>query len=152
MGLQNIGIRVNAFFGDEEIQLSFPENWVIQECRIAGHDKSPLSDEEIRHALQKPLGTPRLREMAKKGNQVCILFDDLPKPTPASRIVPFVLEELHGGGATDEQIRFVCAPGTHRPLIYPEFAAKLGKEIGVSTVPVTNDQHQVNPVSKLEGG
>ena len=137
MGSQKIKIRVNAFFGDEEIELSFPENWAIQECRMTGHDKSPLSDEEIRHALRKPLGTPRLRKMVKERNQVCILFDDLPKPTPVSRIVPFVLEELHGGGVTDEQIRFVCAPGTHRPLIYPEFAAKLGKEI-VEKYPVYN--------------
>ena len=137
MGSQKIRIRVNAFFGDEEIELFFPENWVIEECRMDGHDKPALSDEEMRHALQKPFGTPRLREMVKEGNQVCILFDDLPKPTPASRIVPFVLEELHGGGVTDEQIRFICAPGTHRPLIYPEFVAKLGKEI-VEKYPVYN--------------
>jgi nickel-dependent lactate racemase len=137
MGTQKIKIRVNAFFGDEEIELVFPENWTVQECRIAGHDKPPLSDDEMRCALQKPFGTPRLKEMVKKDNQVCILFDDLPKPTPASRIVPFVLEELHEGGVTDEQIRFICAPGTHRPLIYPEFAAKLGKEI-VEKYPVYN--------------
>ncbi|MFC1860595.1 lactate racemase domain-containing protein [Chloroflexota bacterium] len=137
MSIQKIRICVNAFFGDEEIELSFPKNWTIKECRIAGHDKSPLSDEEMRHALQKPFGTPRLREMAKKSKQVCILFDDLPKPTPASRIIPFVLEELHGGGITDEQIRFLCAPGTHRPLTYPEFAAKLGNEI-VEKYPVYN--------------
>jgi hypothetical protein len=31
----------------------------------------------------------------------------------------------------------VCAPGTHRPLTYPEFAAKLGKEI-VEKYPVYN--------------
>ena len=137
MKSQKIRINVNAFFGDEEMELSFPENWTIQECRIAGHDKPPLSDDEIRHALQNPLGTPRLSEMVKEGVQVCILFDDLPKPTPTSRIVPFVLEELHEGGVTDEQIRFLCAPGTHRPLIYPEFAAKLGKEI-VEKYPVYN--------------
>ena len=129
MGSQKISIHVNAFFGDEEMELFFPENWVINECRMAGHDKTPLSDNEMLHAIQKPFGTPRLKEMVKKGNQVCILFDDLPKPTPVSRIVPFVLEELHEGGVTDEQIRFVCAPGTHRPLIYSELAAKLGKEI-----------------------
>ena len=137
MGSQKIRILVNAFFGDEEMELVFPENWIIQECRIAGHDKPPLSDDEMRRALQKPFGTPRLKELAKKDDQVCILFDDLPKPTPASRIAPFVLEELHEGGITDEQIRFICAPGTHRPLIYPEFAAKLGKEI-VERYPVYN--------------
>jgi nickel-dependent lactate racemase len=104
---------------------------------MAGHDKPSLSDDEMRSALQSPIGTPRLSEMAKGAKQVCILFDDIPKPTPSSRIMPFVLEELHAGGVTDEQIRFVCAPGTHRPLIYPEMVAKLGTEI-VEKYPVYN--------------
>ncbi len=145
MGAQKIRIRVNAFFGDEEIELSFPENWAIHECRMAGHDKLPLSDEEMRHALRKPYGTRRLKEMVKEGNKVCILFDDIPKPTPTSRIVPFVLEELYQGGVTDEQIRFVCAPGSHRPLIYSEFVAKLGKEI-VERYPVYNHSMWENVV------
>ena len=67
MGSQKIKIRVNAFFGDEEIELSFPENWAIQECRMAGHDKSPLSDEEMRHALQKPLGHPTAQGDGQRG-------------------------------------------------------------------------------------
>ena len=137
MGLRTIKMRVNAFFGDNEIELAFPNNWQVTECRMAGHDKPALSDEEMRRAMRSPIGSPRLSELAKGKKQVCILFDDLPKPTPASRMVPFVLEELHAGGITDSQIRFVCAPGTHRPLIYPEFAAKLGADI-VQRYPVYN--------------
>jgi nickel-dependent lactate racemase len=137
MASKKVVVRVNAFFGDEEIELFFPDHWEIHECRIAGHDRPPLSDEGMRGALQNPFGTPRLKEMAAGKKEVCILFDDLPKPTPASRIVPFVLEELHAGGVTDEHIRFICAPGTHRPLIYPEFAAKLGADI-VERYPVYN--------------
>ena len=132
-----VAMLVNAFFGDDEIELAFPDNWDIHECRMAGHDREPLSDEGMRDALLNPIGAPRLSDMAKGSRQVCVLFDDLPKPTPASRIVPFVLEELHAGGVTDEQIRFICAPGTHRPLIYPEFEAKLGRDI-VERYPVYN--------------
>jgi nickel-dependent lactate racemase len=137
MASQKVRMHVNAFRGDEEIELSFPENWDVTECRMAGHNRPSLSDDEMRSALQSPIGTPRLREMAKGAKKVCILFDDIPKPTPTSRIMPFVLEELHAGGVTDEQIRFVCAPGTHRPLIYPELVAKLGREI-LEKYPVYN--------------
>jgi len=137
MGLQEVRIRINAFYEDGEIGLTFPDNWEVIECRMAGHDRTPLSDEEMRHALRTPIDSPRLSEQAKGKKQVCILFDDIPKPTPTSRMVPFVLEELHAGGITDDQIRFVCAPGTHRPLIYPEFVAKLGREI-VERFPVYN--------------
>ena len=122
-------MHVNAFFGDDEIELSFPESWEVTECRMAGHDRPALNDDEMRQVLRNPIGTPRLSDMARDKKQVCILFDDLPKPTPASRIAPFVLEELRAGGLDDEHIRFVCAPGTHRALTYPEFVAKLGREI-----------------------
>ena len=135
--MQSVKMNVNAFFGDDEIEITFPKNWDVQQCLMAGHNKPRLSDEEMRHALQNPIGTPRLSEMAKGKKEVCILFDDIPKPTQPSDIVPFVLEELHAGGITDGQIRFLCAPGTHRPLTYPEFAAKLGRDI-VEKYPVYN--------------
>jgi len=126
---KSVKMNVNAFFGDNEIELCFPENWEVKECLMAGHNMPPLSDEDMRKALLNPIGTPRLSEMAKGKKEVCILFDDLPKPTPVSRIVPFVHGELHAGGIADEQIRFVCGPGTHRPLTYPEFVTKLGQDI-----------------------
>lgn len=127
--MQTIKMQVNAFFGDDIVELALPDNWDVQECRMAGHDAAPLTDDEMRDGMRSPIGSPRLSELAQGAGQVCILFDDIPKPTPTSRIVPFVLEELHLGGVKDDQIRFVSAPGTHRPMIYPEYAAKLGKDI-----------------------
>ncbi len=137
MGVNTVRMHVNAFFGDDEIELCFPENWAVTECRIAGHDKAPLTEDEMRKALQKPYGSPLLSELAKDAKEVCILFDDLPKPTPTKDIVPFVLEQLHAGGVTDEHIRFLCAPGTHHFLTDPEFVAKLGKDV-VEKYPVYN--------------
>jgi nickel-dependent lactate racemase len=140
MGSQKVKkakMHINAHRGDNEIELGFPESWDITECRMAGHDKPSLPEDEMRSALQSPIGTPRLSEMAKGAKKVCILFDDIAKPTPADRIIPFVLEELHAGGVTDDQIRFVSAPGTHMPMTYREFLAKLGREI-VEKYPVYN--------------
>lgn len=137
MGSQKVKMHINAFRGDDQIELWFPENGYIKECRMAGHDRPSLSDHEMRSALQSPVGTPRFSEMAKGAKKVCILFDDIAKPTPVNRLMPFVLEVLHTGGVTDEQIRFASAPDTHRPLIYLELVAKLGREI-VGTYPIYN--------------
>jgi nickel-dependent lactate racemase len=140
MGTQKVCMRVAGWFGERDIELAFPSNWEVTERRMAGHDKPALTDEEIRAALRKPFGSPRLSELAKGKKNAAILFDDLPKPTPTSRIVPFVLEELHAGGMKDDQIRFVNAPGTHRNMTYGEFAVKLGADI-VEKYPVY--QHNV---------
>ena len=145
MAVRKIRLNVNAWFGDDEVEVSFPGNWEVVEARMAGHDKPALTDEEMRAALRNPIGSPRLSELARGKQEAVILFDDLPKPTPASRIVPFVIEELHAGGIGDEHIRFICAPGTHRPLIYPEFVAKLGRDI-VERYPVYNHSIWENTV------
>ena len=63
--VKKVKLRINAFRSDEEIELGFPESWDITECRMAGHDKPALTDDEIRSAMQNPIGTPRLSEMAK---------------------------------------------------------------------------------------
>ena len=129
MGTTIVSLHVSGWFGEREIELAFPDTWEVMESRMAGHDKPALTDEEMREALRKPFGTPRLSELAKSKKKAIILFDDLTKPTPASRIIPFVLEEMHTGGITDDQIRFVNALGTHRNMTYEEMAAKLGADI-----------------------
>ncbi len=129
MATRKIKFTVNAFFGDNELELPFPDNWAMVECRMAGHGRPALTPDQIRERLANPIGSPRLRDMARGKQKVCILFDDMPKPTRADRIVPYVLEELKAGGIQDDQIRFICAPGTHRPLTYAEFAAKLGASV-----------------------
>lgn len=137
MAAKKVRLRVGAWFVEKDIELAFPENWEVEECRMAGHDKPALSADAMRAAVQNPIESPRLRELAAGKQRVVIIFDDLPKPTPVSVIAPYVLEELHAAGVRDDQIRFLCAPGTHRPLVYPEFVAKLGKEI-VDRYPVYN--------------
>ena len=137
MGPQKVTLRVNCWYDEHDIEIAFPSNWEVIECRMIGHNRPALTAEQMRAAVQNPIGSPRLNELAKGKKEVVILFDDLPKPTPAKVIVPFVLEELHAGGITDEHIRFLCAPASHRPLMYPEFAAKLGAEI-VARYPVYN--------------
>ncbi len=144
MGVQKVTLRVNAY-AEEELELSFPGSWDVVECRMAGHDKPALSDEEMRAAIQNPIESPRLRDIARGKQKVVILFDDPPKPTPTHRIVPFVLAEIHEGGIRDDQIRFLCAPGSHRPLSMPDFVAKLGADV-VARYPVYNHNNYENLV------
>ena len=137
MGPHKVTLRVNCWYDEHDIEVAFPGTWEVLECRMLGHNRPALTQEQMRAALRKPFGAPRLAELAKGKKEVVILFDDLPKPTPAKVIVPFILEELHEGGVGDEHIRFLCAPATHRPLMYNEFAAKLWAEI-VARYPVYN--------------
>ena len=135
--MNTIRVPVDAWGEDSVRELTFPDGWGITQCTMKGHDAPAMDDEEIRGALGAPLGAPTLAQMARGRKQVVILFDDLLRPTPASRIVPFVLEELHRGGIGDDQIRFVAAVGSHQLMMRDDFVKKLGEEI-VERYPVYN--------------
>ena len=93
----------------------------------------------VRRALDQPIGTPRLRDMAKGVSSVLVVCDDVSRPTPSHQIVPEVLKELHAAGVTDEQVEFMMALGTHRPMTQGEMAAKVGPDV-YAMYPVHNHE------------
>ena len=56
------------------------------------------------------------------------MTDDWGRPTPASEVIPLVLEELHAAGAEDDCITFVTASGMHVPMNQADLERKLGKD------------------------
>jgi nickel-dependent lactate racemase len=83
----------------------------------------------VREALAAPVGTPPLRELARDCHRVVIVCDDVSRPTPASRLLPPVLEELAAAGVPDRGIEFLMALGTHRFMTADEMRAKLGDAV-----------------------
>lgn len=91
----------------------------------------PLSDPEaaIAEALAHPVGSPPLRELARPGNRVCIVFTDITRASPDHLLVPAILRELEAAGVRDEDITLLCGIGMHRPSTLEEKVAKLGREV-----------------------
>lgn len=82
----------------------------------------------IAEALAHPIGTPPLREMARPGQRVCIVFTDITRASPDHLLVPALLRELEAAGVRDEDITLLCGVGMHRPSTPEEKATKLGPE------------------------
>jgi len=83
----------------------------------------------VREALANPIGSPRLRDMARPGASVCIVFTDITRASPDKLLVSAILDELHAAGVRDEDITLLCAIGMHRPSTQDEKIAKLGPAI-----------------------
>lgn len=77
-------------------------------------------------ALENPIGSPRLSQIARGAGNVVIISDDATRVTPVSLILPHVLEELAQAGVGERDITIVMANGTHRAMTYREIEAKLG--------------------------
>ena len=86
-----------------------------------------------------------LAPLLKDKREICILFDDISRPTRTYQIVPFLLELFDRCGIRDEQVRFLCALGTHGPLDNRVFRKKLGEEV-LERFPVYNH----NPYENCE--
>jgi nickel-dependent lactate racemase len=123
--------------GSEDLALPAPDGWQIETPYMAGHNRPALKQGEIRAALNSPIGTPRLRELARGKKQAVILFDDQTRPTRVSGIAPLIVEELAAAGISDDSIRFICALGLHGPMYRHQLVQKLGEEI-VARFPAYN--------------
>ncbi len=132
-----VSIPIRAWFGDDMLELKFPKNWEVSECRMAGHGTKAIGPDEMRQQIEQPIGTSPLSSLAKGKKNVAILFDDFTRPTPVADILPPVLDILFKAGIKPDQIRFISALGTHRAMTRNEFAKKLGDDIVVK-YPVYN--------------
>ena len=72
----------------------------------------------------QPIGAPPLRELARGRRDAVILVDDISRPTPAYRILPYILEELALAGLDEDHIIVIAATGTHRPFRRQEWVMK----------------------------
>ncbi|HID88857.1 MAG TPA: DUF2088 domain-containing protein, partial [Anaerolineae bacterium] len=91
----------------------------------------PLADVQkaIAEALAHPIGSPPLREMAKPGDRVCIVFTDITRSSPDHLLVPALLAELAAAGVREEDVTLLCGIGMHRPSTPEEKIAKLGADV-----------------------
>ena len=71
-------------------------------------------EEEVIHALENPIGTPRLREIVKPGDRIAIITSDITRPMPTYTVMPLLLNELYAAGVDKKDIVLVFALGSHR--------------------------------------
>lgn len=92
---------------------------------------------EILRALQEPLASKRLREIAKPESKVAIVVDDDTRPAPSHLMVPPILDELNAAGTKDENVMIIFACGTHKPVAHDKAVSLLGEAI-VNRIKILN--------------
>ena len=82
----------------------------------------------VRKAIENPIESPRLRELAKGKRSCVIIISDHTRPVPSKDILPEMFAELEAGSPGIE-ITLLVATGFHRPTTTAELEAKLGADI-----------------------
>ncbi|MBA3753579.1 MAG: DUF2088 domain-containing protein, partial [Nitrospira sp.] len=76
--MSEVHLRAKAWFGDETLVLDFPTSWKIVE--VGPSDLQALTPAVMRDTLSRPIGTPRLSEIAQGKTRAVIVVDDLTRP------------------------------------------------------------------------
>lgn len=83
----------------------------------------------ITSALQSPIGTPPLRELAGQHRKAVILISDITRLSPSHTFLPYIIDELISGGIKEENITIVVALGLHRHMTDDEIKELVGEQI-----------------------
>ncbi|MCD6598722.1 MAG: nickel-dependent lactate racemase [Bacteroidales bacterium] len=134
-------------FGDKIIELDIPAENICFNLKRNKFDAELSETEEIKRALENPVGSAKLKEIVKENSTVVIMVDDRTRKTPQKLILPFVLDELNEAGVKNSQIKLIIATGTHRDMTEDEILERFGEEI-VNRVVIENHDCNNNLVDK----
>ena len=110
---------------------------------IQPKEKPPAPDPyaEIEKALNNPIATKPLNQIAQPNNTVAIVVDDITRATPSHLMLPPLLNQLNKGGVKDENITIIFACGSHRPVTPEEMKKLIGEEI-LNRIKAVNHDHK----------
>lgn len=94
--------------------------------------------ELVKDALEHPIGTPKLSEMAIGKKKVVIICSDHTRPVPSKIIIPLMLEEIRKGNP-DADITLLISTGLHRETTKEELIGKFGEDIVAAEKIVVHD-------------
>jgi nickel-dependent lactate racemase len=131
-------MNVNLLYGRKGIDVSLPED--IRVTVVHKHPMRPLNDpvRAVEQALDNPVGSPPLAEMARGKKSACILICDITRPVPNGTLLPSLIEKITGAGIPLENILILVATGLHRPNEGEELREVVGCDEVFNTVRIEN--------------
>ena len=117
-------------YGKTKLAYAFEENNLAGVLTSALGEYEPKSNprELVKKALENPIGSRRLSELASGKQNIVIIASDHTRPVPSKIIIPAMLEEIRST-SPDAQITILIATGCHRGTTRQELIEKFGSEI-----------------------
>ena len=124
----NVEVRLPwaAWYEDTVHVLTLPERWQVD--TLEPEPAPAWSVRQIEAALNDPIESPPLTELARQGRSACLVVDDLARPTKATDVLPKLIDQLCEGGISSEAITVLVATGTHGLPDKRQIAWKVGVE------------------------
>lgn len=121
-------IQVPYYKGHMELHVSEENLKAVVTAKGDFYDPGKGETELVQEALEHPIGTPRLRELAKGKRRVTLITSDHTRAVPSKLTLPILLKEIREGNP-DAQITILVATGLHRATTEDEMRSMFGNTI-----------------------
>ena len=121
--------QVSVAFGKGSLDLALPPGPTYEV--LLTRSAPPLQDVEdaLATALDAPIGSPGLRELAIGKRSAAISVCDITRPAPNAITLPPLLQRLEEAGIPSHGITLLVATGLHRPATPEEIRTIVGPAI-----------------------
>lgn len=117
-------------YGKDKISYNFDEKELggVLISSLHGYKSERSGIPLIKAAMDSPIGSPRLSELAKGKKNIVIIASDHTRPVPSKIIIPPMLEEIRSVNPNAD-VTILIATGCHRDTTKEELISKFGEEI-----------------------
>jgi len=109
----------------DELELEIPARNLVAAIYPEEPAHLPDATEAARQALARPVAGPAFSELVAGGKSVAVVIDNQFRPTPASKLLPAVLDALEAAGTKDACV--ICANGKVFPMSESDIEQKIGR-------------------------
>jgi len=122
--------KVAFLYGKGSLDYEFSDNELcaVLESSIEKYKPEASGEELVQRALENPIGSAPLQELARGKKNVVIIASDHTRPVPSKVIMPAMLREIREGNP-NAKITILIATGCHRETTKAELVGKFGEEI-----------------------
>ena len=125
-------MRIKLDYDKTGLEVELPDRNIVGPLEL--QPTEPVVDlvETLEAALNEPIGSRPLSELAHGKKSACILICDITRPVPNELLLKGILPKLEAAGIPRDGIRILIATGLHRPNEGDELVELVGKEIAAN--------------------
>ena len=127
-----INMNITLPYGKDNVDFRVPDESFTEMLDPEAAAPVFSASSEIIRAIDNPLGTPPLEDVIgnmPENKKICVIIDDISRPTPVSTILPILIQKLLNAGVRRENVKIVTALGSHRYMSDRELSERVGLDI-----------------------
>src|SRR3954467_3023845 len=132
-------MRIDLAFGKTGLAVDLPEKFRYRVLEARSAKPLPDSQSALEAALEHPIGTPPLAELARGKQSAAISVCDITRPAPNRKTLPPILRRLEQAGIPREGVTILIATGLRRPATDGEIREICGEDIAAGYRVVNHD-------------